>query len=110
MRHTSEFHDLEDARGKHIVVAGYGKSACDLAAAIADVSASTTVVARQLIWKMPKRPGGINIKYVLLTRMGEGLFRYIRPTGFERFCTDRAIPCGEGCFRACRRWSRANCA
>jgi dimethylaniline monooxygenase (N-oxide forming) len=83
--HTSEFHDLGDARGKHILVVGYGKSACDLAAAIADVTARTTVIARGLIWKMPKRPGGINMKYLLLTRMGEGLFRYIRPRGFERF-------------------------
>ena len=100
MRHTSEFHDLEDARGKHIVVAGYGKSACDLAAAIADVSASTTVVARQLIWKMPKRPGGINIKYVLLTRMGEGLFRYIRPTGFERFLHGPGDPVRRGMLQS----------
>jgi cation diffusion facilitator CzcD-associated flavoprotein CzcO len=83
--HTSDFQDLEDARGKHLVVVGYGKSACDLAAAISDVTASTTVVARELIWKMPKFPGGINVKYLLLTRMGEALFRYIRPRGFERF-------------------------
>jgi dimethylaniline monooxygenase (N-oxide forming) len=83
--HTSQFRDRDDARGKHILVVGYGKSACDLAAAIADVTVRTTVIARGLIWKMPKRPGGINMKYLLLTRMGEGLFRYIRPRGFERF-------------------------
>ncbi len=83
--HTSEFHDLDDARDRHIVVVGYGKSACDLAGAISEATASTTVVARGLIWKMPKRPGGINMKYLLLTRMGEALFRYIRPRGFERF-------------------------
>jgi cation diffusion facilitator CzcD-associated flavoprotein CzcO len=46
VRHASEFQDLEDARGKHVVVVGYGKSACDVAAAIADVTASMTVVAR----------------------------------------------------------------
>jgi glycine/D-amino acid oxidase-like deaminating enzyme len=94
--HTCEFHDLADARGKHIVVVGYGKSACDLASAISDVTASTTVVARELIWKMPKRPGGINMKYLLLTRMGEGLFRYINPRGPERFLHGRGDPLRRG--------------
>jgi dimethylaniline monooxygenase (N-oxide forming) len=84
--HTSEFPDLEDARGKHVVVVGYGKSSCDLAGAISDVAASTAVVARELLWKMPKRLGNVlNYKYLMLTRLGEGLFRYIRPRGVERF-------------------------
>jgi hypothetical protein len=84
--HSSEFHDLEDARGKHVVVVGYGKSACDVAGAISDVAASTTVVARELLWKVPKRFANfLYIKYLLLTRMGEALFPYIRPRGVERF-------------------------
>ena len=84
--HTSEFHDPEDAHGKHVVVVGYGKSSCDLAGAISDVAASTAVVARELLWKMPKRLGEVlNYKYLMLTRLGEGLFRYIRPRGVERF-------------------------
>jgi hypothetical protein len=57
-----------------------------VAQAVSDVAASTTVVARGLLWKMPKRLGGVlNFKYLMLTRMGEGLFRYIRPAGVERF-------------------------
>jgi flavin-binding monooxygenase-like protein len=84
--HSSEFHDLEDARGKHVVVLGYGKSACDVATAISDVAASTTVVARELLWKVPKRFAKVlYIKYLLLTRMGEALFPYIRRRGVERF-------------------------
>jgi dimethylaniline monooxygenase (N-oxide forming) len=83
--HTSELHDLEEVRGKDVVVVGYGKSSCDLAAAISDVTATTTVVARDLIWKMPKRPGGLNMKYLLLTRLGEALFPYLQPRGLERF-------------------------
>jgi cation diffusion facilitator CzcD-associated flavoprotein CzcO len=84
--HSSEFHDLEDARGKHVVVVGYGKSACDVAGAISDVAASTTVVARELLWKVPKRVGKVlYFKYLLLTRMGEALFPYIRRRGVERF-------------------------
>lgn len=84
--HASEVHELEELHGKHVVVVGYGKSACDLAEAVSDAAASTTVVARELIWKMPKRLGGaLNYKWLMLTRMGEGLFRYIQPRGFERF-------------------------
>jgi cation diffusion facilitator CzcD-associated flavoprotein CzcO len=67
----------EEAAGKHVVVVGYGKSACDVAVAVADVAASTSVVARHLLWKMPKKLGkALNYKYLLLTRMGEALFRY----------------------------------
>ena len=91
--HTSELHDVEDARGKHVVVVGYGKSSCDVAAALSDVSASTTVVARQLIWKIPKLLAGkLNFKVLLLSRMGEALFRYIELRGVERFLHGRGLP------------------
>jgi len=84
--HTSQFTALEDARGKHVVVIGYGKSSCDAANAVSAISATTTVVARNLIWKIPKKIANtLNFKYLFLTRMGEGLFRYIRVKGFERF-------------------------
>jgi dimethylaniline monooxygenase (N-oxide forming) len=84
--HTSEFKVLEDARNQHVLVIGYGKSSTDVAQAVADVAASTTVVARHLIWKVPKRLMQVlNYKYLFLTRLGEGLFRYIRLKGFERF-------------------------
>lgn len=83
---TGDFHDVEDARGRDVLVVGYGKSSCDVAVPVSDVAASTSVVARQLIWKMPKKLGGVlNYKYLMLTRMGEGLFRYLRPHGVERF-------------------------
>ncbi len=84
--HSSEFTDLDDARGRHVVVIGYGKSSCDVAVGLADVAASLTVVARELIWKMPKRLAGrLNYKYLFLTRMGEALFRSQEPRGVERF-------------------------
>ena len=84
--HSSEFLDLDAARGKHILVVGYGKSSCDVAAALAPVAAQVTVVARELIWKMPKRLlNRLNYKYLFLTRMGEALFPYIETKGVERF-------------------------
>jgi len=84
--HTSEFTRLDDARGKHVVVVGYGKSSCDVANATVGIAADTTLLARQLIWKIPKRIGNlVNFKHLFLTRMGEGLFPYMELRGFERF-------------------------
>ncbi len=83
---ATEFLDAERARSKHAVVVGYGKSACDVAVPISDVAASTTVIARQLLWKVPKKVGGVvNFKFLLLTRMGEALFRYRTVRGAEKF-------------------------
>ncbi len=83
---TSQFNDLEQARGKNVLVVGYGKSSCDVAAAVGEVAASTTVVAKELIWKMPRKILNVlNFKYLMLTRLGEGLFPYIELRGFERF-------------------------
>jgi flavin-binding monooxygenase-like protein len=82
----TEFHDAEGARDKHVLVVGYGKSACDVTVPISEVAASTDVIARQMLWKVPRKVGGfLNFKMLLLTRMGEALFRYLRPRGFERF-------------------------
>ncbi|WP_338750830.1 flavin-containing monooxygenase [Janibacter alittae] len=83
---ASEFHDIEDARGKSVIVLGYGKTSCDVAVPISEAAESTTVVARALLWKMPRRLGGVlNYKYLMLTRMGEALFRYQSLHGFEKF-------------------------
>jgi cation diffusion facilitator CzcD-associated flavoprotein CzcO len=88
--HTSEFTELSEAAGRNVLVVGYGKSSCDLAVAVSEVAARTTVVARNLIWKVPRRLGNLlNYKYLLLTRMGEGLFPYRKTSGFERFLHGR---------------------
>ena len=82
----TDLHDAEDARDKHVLVVGYGKSACDVTVPISEVAASTDVIARQMLWKVPRRIAGVlNFKMLLLTRMGEALFRYIRLRGLERF-------------------------
>ena len=81
-----ELHDVEEARDRSVLVVGYGKSACDVTVPVSEVAASTDVIARQLLWKVPRKIGGVvNFKMLLLTRMGEALFRYIRLRGFERF-------------------------
>jgi cation diffusion facilitator CzcD-associated flavoprotein CzcO len=81
-----ELHDAEQARDKHVLVVGYGKSACDITVPVSEVAASTDVIARHLLWKVPRKIGGVvNFKLLLLTRMGEALFRYIRLRGVEKF-------------------------
>lgn len=82
----TELHDVEDARDKHVLVVGYGKSACDVTVPLSEVAASTDVIARNLLWKVPRKIGGLlNFKMLLLTRMGEALFRYRHLRGVERF-------------------------
>ncbi|WP_411817205.1 flavin-containing monooxygenase [Hyphococcus sp. DH-69] len=84
--HTCQYTDLESVRDKNVVVIGYGKSSCDAAVATLGVSKSTTVLARNLIWKIPKKIAGVlNFKHLFLTRLGEGLFPYIELNGFEKF-------------------------
>ena len=83
---ATQLQDAETARGKHVLVVGYGKTACDVAVPVSAVAASTDVIARQLLWKVPRKIAGVvNFKMLLLTRMGEALFRYIRLRGFEKF-------------------------
>lgn len=84
--HTSEFTRKLDARDKNILVIGYGKSSCDVANAIYGISKSTTVVARNLIWKIPKFIGNtVNYKHLFMTRLSEALFRYIHLKGVDKF-------------------------
>ncbi len=71
--------------GRHVVVVGYGKSACDVAVEVSKTASSTTVVTRELLWKLPRKLGGVlNYKFLMLTRLGEGLFRYRSVAGAER--------------------------
>ena len=84
--HSSRFLDLETARGRNVVVVGYGQSACDIAEAVSHVATSTTVVARRLLWKMPRSLGKkLDFERLFLSRLGEAHFRYHAPRGAERF-------------------------
>ena len=58
--------------GRDVVVLGWGKTACDLAVVAAASARTTTLVARELRWKYPKRlPAGLTFRHLLLTRLGE---------------------------------------
>ncbi|MFD3593984.1 flavin-containing monooxygenase [Nocardia sp. NPDC058640] len=83
--HVSQFHDVEHARDRSVVVLGYGKSACDVAEAVSHIADETTVVARRLTWKMPRKLGfGVDYERLLLTRMGEAHFASRFPRLAER--------------------------
>ncbi|MCC6463111.1 MAG: NAD(P)/FAD-dependent oxidoreductase [Saprospiraceae bacterium] len=71
--HSSAIDSPEHYVGKRVAVVGFGKSACDIAAAIAADTEQTYLIYRQAKWKVPKRIRGINYKYIILTRFGEAL-------------------------------------
>lgn len=58
-----------------VVVVGWGKTACDIAAGTGARARSTTVVARTLTWKYPKAIGlgRLTFRHIVLTRAGERL-------------------------------------
>ncbi len=67
---------LDDARGRHVVVVGYGKSACDVAVSLSEVAESVTIAARRLLWKAPPRLLGRDIEDAAYTRIAETMFAY----------------------------------
>ncbi|MBX9807561.1 MAG: NAD(P)/FAD-dependent oxidoreductase [Flavobacteriaceae bacterium] len=84
--HTSQFNNRDEAKDKNILIVGYGKSSCDVASSVSGIAKSTHVIARSIIWKVPKKFYGVlNFKYILLTRLGENLFPYIRRSGMPKF-------------------------
>ncbi len=83
--HVSDFHDAEWARDRSVVVIGYGKSATDVAEAVSHLADETSVIARRLTWKMPRKFGaGLDYERLLLTRFGEAHFASREPRRAER--------------------------
>lgn len=97
----SDIHEMSEVQGKDVVVVGYGKSACDIAAFITGSTRSTTVIARHLLWKMPKKlMNKLNYKYLMLTRLGEGLFKYSDPSPAEKLLHGPGKPVRDGMLRS----------
>lgn len=68
--HTSQLRSLDEVAGKRVVVLGYGKSACDAAVEVARCAHTTTLVAKNMFWKLPTYIGGLlHYSYLLLTRV-----------------------------------------
>ncbi len=97
----SDIHTMDEVQGKDVVVVGYGKSACDIAAFITGSTRSTTVIARHLLWKMPKKlMNKLNYKYLMLPRLGEALFPYSHPTPAEKFLHGPGKPIRNGMLQS----------
>ena len=95
--HTSQFNDIELAKDKNVVVVGYGKSSCDVANAVTSVANSTTIVARQLTWKVPRMIANkINNKNMFSTRLSEALFPYFNLKGADKFLHGIGSPIRKG--------------
>ena len=96
----SDIRCLDEVEGKDAIVIGYGKSACDIATAMTGTAKSTTVVARHLLWKMPKKLlNRVNFKFIMLPRLGEALFEYSHPTPAEKFLHGRGKPVRNGLLK-----------
>ncbi|HUQ00761.1 MAG TPA: NAD(P)/FAD-dependent oxidoreductase [Aeromicrobium sp.] len=67
---------LDEARGRHVIVVGYGKSAGDVAVSLSEVAESLTIVARRLLWKGSKRLLGRDTEDVAQTRITETMFAH----------------------------------
>jgi len=89
--HTTALHDTSVLRGKRVVVVGFSKSACDVAANAVEPAREVTLVHRSLGWKAPRFLFGlIPTKYLLLTRAAEMFFPYPQAEGIERALHEKA--------------------
>lgn len=81
----SDVHDDGVTAGRSVAVVGWGKSACDVAVAVADSAASTTVIARSMRWKVPRFLGRITLyRRLLLSRAGQHLLWHTSNSRFGR--------------------------
>ena len=89
----TELGDGADLDGRDVVVVGWGKTACDVAAWSSRTARSTTVVARTIRWKIPKRISrGLTFRQLLLTRLGEQLMTPSRGSLLERVGALLGVP------------------
>jgi len=83
--HTSQATDPELLVGKRVVVVGFQKSATDVASYSATRAASTTLVYRRAMWKVPTHIlGVVNVKYVFYSRFVEAMSKPWEPRPGER--------------------------
>lgn len=91
--HNTQFHSTEISKGKRIVVVGYGKSSSDVITAAAETAKSAHLVFRSPKWKIPRFIKGINLKYILLNRLGESIIKPKEHRGkLDRFLHKIGLP------------------
>jgi dimethylaniline monooxygenase (N-oxide forming) len=91
--HTSQATEADLLTGKRVVVVGFQKSATDVASYAADRAASTTLVYRRAMWKVPRHfLGVINVKFLFYSRFVEAMSEPWEPTPGERFLHSAGKP------------------
>jgi dimethylaniline monooxygenase (N-oxide forming) len=82
--HSTGLKNTEMARGKQVIVVGYSKSAHDVVTAAAETARTTHLVFREAKWKIPPYVKGINVKYIVLSRLGEAVIKPDKHNRMER--------------------------
>jgi cation diffusion facilitator CzcD-associated flavoprotein CzcO len=90
--HSTQFHSAEISRDKRVVVVGYSKSASDVVTAASETATSACLVFREAKWKIPRYVKGINMKYLLLNRLGESLIKPDQHNKLEKFVYKIGLP------------------
>jgi dimethylaniline monooxygenase (N-oxide forming) len=91
--HSTQFKSTETSRNKRIAVIGYGKSASDIVTVASGTAASTHLIFREPKWKIPRFVKGINMKYVLLNRLGESFITPVEQHNrMDRFVHKIGLP------------------
>jgi len=89
---------------RQVVIVGWGKTACDVAAETSRMASSTTLVARAIRWKVPKRIArGLTFRHLLLTRLGEQVMAGPRTTLASRVIALAGLPARRTALWALRR-------
>lgn len=90
--HTTQFRHSDLSKDKNVVVVGFSKSATDVSVAVSQTAMSTTVVCREVKWKISKFVNGKSSKYMFLNRMGEAFSKPVHLSRFERLLHKFKLP------------------
>lgn len=90
--HSTQFHSTGTSLDKRVIVVGYSKSANDVATAATETAKSTHLVYRQTKWKIPTHVKGLNVKYLLLNRLGEAIVKTDHFNKLERLVHKIGLP------------------
>lgn len=98
--HTSQATNPDLLSGKRVVVVGFQKSATDVASYSSERAASTTLVYRRAMWKVPRHfLGVINVKNLFYSRFVESMSEPWEPTPGERLLHSAGKPFVWGFWR-----------
>lgn len=100
----TELGDGAALAGRRVVVVGWGKTACDVAVESSRTAAGTTVVARAIRWKVPKRISRrLTFRHLLLTRLGDHLMGAPRTSLATRLLVVLGLPARRAALAVLRR-------